>query len=49
MVTVSVNIKSYAGIVREKSVMRRLMKVNEEIANTCYAGRERLEDILAYT
>ena len=49
VVPVSVNIKSYAGIVREKSVMRRLIKVNEEIANTCYAGKERLEDILAYT
>lgn len=48
-VPVSVNIKTYAGIVREKAVMRRLIRVNEEIANTCYAGKEKLEDILAYT
>jgi len=49
VVPVSVNIKSYAGIVREKSVMRRLIKVNEEIANTCYAGKENLEVILEDT
>lgn len=49
IVPVSVNIKSYAGIVREKSILRRLIRVNEEIANTCYAGKEKLEDILAYT
>lgn len=44
-----VNIKSYAGIVREKAVLRRLIKVNEEIANTCYAGKDKLEDILSHT
>lgn len=49
IVPVSVNIKSYAEIVREKSVLRRLIRINEEIANTCYAGKEKLEDILAYT
>ena len=27
---------TYAEIVREKSVLRRLIKVNEETANTCY-------------
>ena len=45
----SVNVKSYANIVREKAVLRRLIRVNEEIANTCYAGKEKLEDILAHT
>lgn len=49
VVPVSVNIKTYAGIVREKAVMRRLIRVNEEIANTCYAGKEKLENILEYT
>lgn len=44
-----VNIKSYANIVREKAVLRRLIKVNEEIANTCYAGKDKLEDILFQT
>ena len=48
-VPTSVNIKSYANIVREKAVLRRLIKVNEEIANACYGGKEPLEDILAET
>lgn len=48
-VPTSANIKSYANIVREKAMLRRLIRVNEEIANTCYSGKERLEDILSYT
>ncbi|WP_333648154.1 replicative DNA helicase [Lacrimispora sp.] len=49
MVPTSVNVKSYAAIVRDKAVLRRLIKVNEDIANTCYAGKEPLETILATT
>lgn len=49
MVPTSANVKSYANIVHEKAVLRRLIKVNEEIANTCYAGKEPLEQILAST
>ena len=49
MVFTSANARSYAQIVREKAVLRRLIKVTEEIANTCYAGRESLEQILADT
>lgn len=45
----SVNIKTYANIVREKAVLRRLIKVNEEIENICYAGREKLDDVLEHT
>lgn len=45
----SANAKWYAEIVYEKSVLRRLIRANEEIANTCYAGKESLEDILADT
>lgn len=48
-VPTSANVKSYANIVREKAVLRRLIKVNEEIANTCYLGKDSLEDILANT
>ena len=48
-VPTSANVKSYANIVREKAVLRRLIKVNEEIANTCYVGKEPLEQILAAT
>ena len=49
MVPTSANVKSYANIVKEKSVLRKLIKVNEEIANVCYAGKESLEDILGQT
>ncbi|MCI8662643.1 MAG: replicative DNA helicase [Hungatella sp.] len=49
MVPTSANVKSYANIVREKAVLRRLIKVNEEIANNCYLGREPLETILEDT
>lgn len=48
-VPTSANVRSYADIVYEKSVLRKLIKVNEEIANTCYAGKEPLEQILAGT
>ena len=48
-VPTSANVKSYAGIVREKAVLRRLINVNEEIAGECYLGREPLETILADT
>ncbi len=48
-VPTSANIKYYANIVAEKSTLRRLIRLNEEIANTCYAGKESMEDILADT
>ena len=48
-VPTSANIKYYAGIVAEKSTLRRLIRRNEEIANNCYVGKESLEDILADT
>ncbi len=48
-VPTSANVKSYAKIVRDKAVLRRLIKINEDIANTCYAGKEPLENILAST
>ncbi len=48
-VPTSANIKYYAAIVAEKATLRRLIRLNEEIANTCYAGRESLEFILEDT
>ena len=48
-VPTSANIKYYANIVAEKSTLRKLIRLNEEIANTCYVGKESLEDILADT
>ena len=49
IVPTSANVRQYATIVQEKSMLRKLIKVNEEIANTCYAGKERTEDILETT
>ena len=49
MVPTSANVRSYANIVKEKSVLRKLIKINEEIANTCYVGKDSLEEILAHT
>ncbi len=48
-VPTSANIKYYANIVAEKSTLRKLIRLNEEIANTCYAGKENLEYILEDT
>jgi len=48
-VPTSANIKHYANIVAEKSTLRKLIRLNEEIANTCYLGKENLEVILEET
>ena len=45
----SANVKFYAQIVADKSLLRRLIRLNEEIANTCYAGKEPLEAVLEKT
>lgn len=49
MVPTSANIKQYAGIVYDKSVMRKLIRANENIANSCYAGNKPLPAILEET
>ena len=49
VVSTSANVKHYANIVAEKSTLRKLIRLNEEIANTCYAGKENLEFILEDT
>ena len=46
VVPTSANVKYYAEIVAEKSMLRKLIKLNESLANTCYAGTESLEAIL---
>jgi len=48
-VPTSANIKYYANIVAQKSTLRKLIRLNEEIANNCYAGQESLEFILEDT
>ena len=45
----SANVKYYAEIVYEKSVLRKLIKTNEQIANDCYVGADKLENILEDT
>lgn len=48
-VPTSANVKYYANIVAEKATLRKLIRLNEEIANTCYVGKDSLEDILSDT
>lgn len=45
----STNIKYYAKIVAEKSILRKLIRVNDEISNLCYGGVESLEEVLEQT
>ena len=48
-VPTSANVKYYSQIVADKAMMRRLIKLNEEIENVCYAGKEPLEAVLEKT
>ncbi len=48
-VPTSANVKYYANIVREKAVLRRLIKVTEGITNQCYLNKDKLENILQDT
>ena len=45
----SANVKYYADIVYEKAVLRKLIRANEKIANECYVGADKLENILEST
>ena len=49
VVPTSANVKQYAGIVKEKSILRNVIKVNEAITNECYLGRESADSILEET
>ena len=48
-VPTSVNIAHYAEIVYKNALLRRLIKVTEEISLSCYAGESTLDDILQNT
>ena len=48
-VPVTVNIRSYANIVKEKAVLRQIIRVNQEIENDCYNGKESVDAILEKT
>lgn len=45
-VPTSANVKYYANIVKEKAVLRRLIKITEGITNDCYLNKDKLEVIL---
>ena len=48
-VPTSANIKYYAEIVKEKAILRRLIRVSESIANDCYQDNENLDELLDNT
>lgn len=45
-VTTSASVKAYAEIIKEKSTRRKLIKINEEISNSCYQESQPLSEIL---
>lgn len=45
-VPTSANIRHYAKIVKDKATMRRLIKAAQDIEESCYGGRDELEDVL---
>lgn len=48
-VPTSANIKYYAKIVKDNSMRRRLIRLNEEIENECYAGKESIDTVMDMT
>ncbi|WP_066713297.1 replicative DNA helicase [Clostridium sp. Marseille-P299] len=48
-VPTSANVRYYANIVSEKALLRRLIKVTEGIANTCYLDKEKVDVVLEQT
>jgi replicative DNA helicase len=42
----SANIRQHAAIVKEKSILRNIIRVNDSIASECYAGTRATQDIL---
>ena len=48
-VPTSANIKYYAKIVKDNSMRRRLIRLNEEIENECYAGKESIDMVMDMT
>jgi replicative DNA helicase len=48
-VPTSANVKYYAEIVADKALLRRLIHINEDIADRAYSEKEPIEDILERT
>lgn len=49
VVPTSANVKYYASIVKEKAVLRRLIKITDQISSQCYLNKEPVETILENT
>lgn len=45
-VPTSANAKQYARIVQDKAVLRKLIKINDDISKDCYLAQEEVENIL---
>ena len=45
-VPTSANVRYYANIVSEKAILRRLIRLTEEVGNSCYLGNEPVDSIL---
>ena len=48
-VPTSANVKYYAKIVKDNAMRRKLIKLNEEIENECYAGTESIDTVMDIT
>lgn len=48
-VPTSANVKYYADIVAEKALLRKIIKMNEELVNDCYLAKEPVEAIMERT
>ncbi len=49
LVPTTVNVASYAQIIKDKALLRKIIKVTQEIENDCYLGNESVTDILEKT
>ena len=45
----TINAREYANIVKEKALLRQIIRVNQEIENECYSGKESVDEILEKT
>ena len=48
-VPLTVNVEAYANIVKDKALLRQIIRVNQELENECYAGKEDVGSILEKT
>lgn len=48
-VQTSANVRYYAKIVKDNSIRRQLIRLNEEIENECYSEKESIEDVMKMT